>query len=57
LNDELNKEGIHFIWLTDGKGWLDMKTPFNEASERVEIIMNYNQAAKKRKGLLIKMLR
>jgi type II restriction enzyme len=56
LNDELNKEGIRFIWFTDGRGWLDMKKPFNEASERIEIVMNYTQSTKMLKKLLTKII-
>jgi len=46
LNEALNKKGLHFIWFTDGCGWNDMQHPFNEASQKVEYIMNYSQATK-----------
>ncbi|MEM3403123.1 MAG: DpnII family type II restriction endonuclease [Nitrososphaeria archaeon] len=55
IGNELNKCGLHFIWFTDGPGWIEMRNPFNEASEKVELILNYCQTTKFMKNLLKKM--
>jgi type II restriction enzyme len=40
----LNKEGIGFIWVTDGCGWLKMRSALREAFDRVDYLINIRLA-------------
>ena len=38
LSEKISQlENYHFVWITDGKGWLDAKTKIEEAYKKVEI--------------------
>lgn len=42
LSDLLNKQGLEFIWITDGKGWNTAKTALRETFDYNDYIFNLN---------------
>jgi len=40
LFDELNPQGIDFIWITDGLGWETAKKPLEETYNHIEYVFN-----------------
>ena len=40
LNNELKKQGIDLIWITDGKGWLTTKRPLEETFNHNDYVFN-----------------
>jgi hypothetical protein len=40
LFNELNKQGIDLIWITDGKGWESTKRPLEEAFNQIDYLFN-----------------
>jgi len=42
LNDFLKSQGIEFIWITDGKGWLTALHPLEETFNHNDYVINLN---------------
>jgi type II restriction enzyme len=40
----LDAAGIGFIWVTDGRGWLDMRNPLREAFDGIHYLVNIQLA-------------
>ena len=40
LNDFLKSQGIEFIWITDGKGWLTALNPLEETFNHNDYVIN-----------------
>jgi type II restriction enzyme len=41
---ELDKAGVGFLWVTDGRGWPSMRNPLREAFESIHYIINIRLA-------------
>lgn len=46
LYDELKKQDIDFIWITDGQGWHEVKKPLEETYNHNEYVFNLNMLEK-----------
>ena len=42
LNDFIKEQGIDFIWITDGKGWLTALNPLEETFNHNDYVINLN---------------
>ncbi len=42
LQNQLSKENLEFIWITDGQGWNKMKSTFNKVNPKIDYVLNYN---------------
>lgn len=42
LQNQLSKENLLFIWVTDGQGWNRMKKTLLEVSPKIDYLLNYN---------------
>ena len=42
LFNELKKQKIQFIWITDGLGWKTAKRPLEETFNNTDFILNLN---------------
>jgi type II restriction enzyme len=40
MNEYWNKQGIEFIWITDGAGWLKTQRPLREYFDKAEYLLN-----------------
>jgi len=49
LNDFVKNQGIDFIWITDGKGWLTALNPLEETFNHNDYVINLNMI---KKGIL-----
>ena len=49
LNDFVKNQGIDFIWITDGKGWLKALNPLKETFNHNDYVINLNMI---KKGIL-----
>ncbi|AFI03541.1 type II site-specific deoxyribonuclease [Helicobacter cetorum MIT 00-7128] len=53
LNDFIINQGIDFIWITDGKGWLTALNPLQETFNHNQYLLNLDML---RQGFLNKIL-
>jgi len=53
MNQFWNKQGIEFIWVTDGKGWLSTKSSLREYFDKADYLVNLEML---QKGCLNKIL-
>jgi type II restriction enzyme len=42
LHDLLSIPNVHFVWITDGEGWLTTKLPLKSAYEHIDFVWNLN---------------
>jgi len=47
LERKLNEEGIQFIWITDGPGWMKMKNPLEDSMMNMDYVLNLEMAKEK----------
>ncbi|RMF05817.1 restriction endonuclease, partial [Candidatus Woesearchaeota archaeon] len=52
-NDQLKKEGIKFVWITDGPGWLTAKASLLEVFKHNDFLLNLDFV---KKGVLSDIL-
>ena len=53
MNEYWNKQGIQFIWITDGAGWKSTLKPLREYFDKADYLLNLEML---RKGILKKIL-
>ncbi len=53
MNEYWNKQGIEFIWITDGAGWKSTLKPLREYYDKADYLLNLEML---RKGILKKIL-
>ena len=53
MNDYWNEQGIEFIWITDGAGWLKTLLPLREYFEKAEYLLNLEML---KNGILEKII-
>ena len=41
------EKGLQFIWITDGRGWKEMKNTIIQSSKEIDFLMNYTIANEK----------
>ncbi len=41
-----NRQGIEFIWITDGRGWINTQAPLREYFEKADFLLNLNMLQK-----------
>lgn len=54
MNEFWNNQGIEFVWITDGHGWLSTQRPLREYFDKADYLMNLSML---QQGLLEKMLK
>jgi len=42
LQEQLSKENLTFIWITDGQGWKKMKKTMKNVDQNIDYVLNYN---------------
>ncbi len=52
LQNQLSKENLIFIWVTDGQGWRKMMSTLTNVSSDIDYILNYNLLKKNIKKIL-----
>lgn len=52
LQNQLSKEKLIFLWITDGQGWNSMKNVFSKVSPKIDYLLNYNLLKKNLKNIL-----
>lgn len=53
MNDYWNEQGIEFIWITDGSGWLKTLLPLREYFDKAEYLLNLEML---KNGILEKII-
>jgi type II restriction enzyme len=53
MNEYWNAQGIEFVWITDGAGWLNTQKPLREYFDRAEYLLNLEML---KNGILEKIL-
>ncbi len=54
MNKYWNKQGIEFLWITDGQGWVNTQPPLREYFNQADYLLNLNML---QKGYLNKILK
>ncbi|MCC6018786.1 MAG: type II restriction endonuclease [Candidatus Verstraetearchaeota archaeon] len=44
---KVRERGLQFIWITDGRGWKEMKNTIIQSSKEIDFLMNYTIASEK----------
>lgn len=44
---KIREKELHFIWITDGRGWREMKNTIIQSSKEIDFLMNYTIASEK----------
>lgn len=42
LQEQLSKENLTFIWITDGQGWKKMRSTMKTVDKNIDYVLNYN---------------
>ncbi|MEM0287962.1 MAG: DpnII family type II restriction endonuclease [Nitrososphaerota archaeon] len=53
---KIREKELHFIWITDGRGWNGMKKTIIQSSKEIDFLMNYTIASEKLVQLLPALL-
>jgi type II restriction enzyme len=56
LQRKTKGKNMHFIWITDGRAWNEMKNTINQVSKEIDFLLNYNIASEKIDKLIQLML-